>query len=712
MSRLGNIVGDILASERTVGSGQVSEVVRHGEVRIADRQERVLAAGYAVPQAGARVPWVRLDRETLVTVHNVRPGRPWVAPTGKALPTWTGAWARVITNSFDNGQYDNASPCCGADSEGHAWTAVCEGVGQVFRLHFYRGDKDHLLEPGGWQSKAYLDFPYIGDPYYVSSGPGWRTPCLLVDDEGNLFAWWHRHFLWQAGQQTTNALQGVQGTINVDPGELSLGSPADLGLPYVEGFGPSTTPDYNGLEIDPDGYLWLVTSPKVTVQKPNVELLYGADLAVGAYRYALAYESASGELGCGDYRQVTTLAEASVPGAPSSFSNPNPGGFLAGAHYFKVTFYKDDGTSGNGETTPGSYGLYNLPTGNRSIRMRIPASLRNGGRRVYYSSGASGPYYLIHDQPDNSTLYIEVYNPVSSGPNPPTANTLPARRTRVWNVDQGPPGTIARRIYRTQAGGTVYGLVGTIGNNLNDQEWTDDTGDAIGAPPPYDPTTASYRCLAVAKSNAPRAWANGVTWETVFGWYPWSWLGDRVGIAALGGGLAVVAYQDTSWGLSARRRATDGSWSDEMSLVSEAGRNFRLGSIMLHDADVHLCYLESGGYPVLDEWWYAALSVSEAGVSMGDPVRAGDGWPYSELPPRLSWDDDVETLVLHGGGYNDYCHTFNVDEGDVESGGDDASTAGADISWLTAPHRVPGPKLWSLFIGWDGYHGVVEWTPQ
>ena len=176
--------------------------------------------------------------------------------------------------------------------------------------------------------------------------------------------------------------------------------------------------------------------------------------------------------------------------------------------------------------------------------------------------------------------------------------------------------------------------------------------------------------------------------------------------------MAAVVYQNTSWGLSARRRTTGGVWGSEVSLVTESERNFQLGTVMLHEGEAHLCYLESGGYPTPDEWYYAPLLVSDAGVSIGSPVKAGDGWPYSEEPPRLSWDEEEEVLVMHGGGFNDYCHIFNVDEGDVETGGDDLPTVGASISWWTAPHRVPGPKLWGLFIDWDGYHGAVEWTPE
>ncbi len=709
VSRLTVIVKRILAAARTSGWGQVAQVGPGGEARLAERQERVLLAGNAVPRVGDRVAWLSLDAGTLVTARNVRARPPLVLPAAKTLPTWTGQWGAVITSSFDNGQYDNAAPCCAADSLGHAWTAVCEGVGDTFRLHFYRGDKDNLLAAAGWESKAHIDFPYI-PAYSRTSGPGWRMPCLLVDDQDRLFAWWHRQYLWEAGQQTADALQAVRGTISPETGALDLEEPVDLGLPYVDGFGPGYTPPYNGLAMDPDGYLWLVAAPRVTVQMPSVELLYGDDLAAGTYRYALTYQSADGELGCGAAREITTLAQAAVPGAPTRFSAPNVGAFPAGTHYFRVTFYKGDGTSGDGETTLGAEGAYKLTSSGRSIRMAIPRSLRNGGRKVYYASAPEGPYYLIWTQPDWNTDYIEVYSPVSEGPQPPTTNTLPAKRALVWNVDQGPPGTIARRIYRTQAGGGMYGLVHTITGNENDAEWIDASGDAIGAPPPRPATDADYRCLVVARSNAPRTWASGVTWETVRGWHPWSWLGDRCGIVALGAGLAAVLYQDTGWGITVCRRTTGGVWGGDATIVAEGGATLRPGTMLRQDGEVHLCYRATDP-SLTDRWYYATLAISDAGVSIGTPVPAGDGWPYSEEPPRLSWDDDQEVLVLHGGGLNGYCHIFNVDEGDVESGGEDLDTADAAVAWWTAPHRVPGPRLWGLYIDQAGSHGVVEWTP-
>jgi len=727
VSRLSSIVQSILAAHRTCGWNRVARVPTPGEVRLENRQERVLVAGNAAPAVGERVPWLRLDRGTLVTARNVRPRAPLVLPSGKALPTWTGAWARVITSSFDNGQYDNASPCCAADSNGHAWSAVCESVGDVFRLHFYRGDRDSLLSPSGWASKAHTDFPYIGDPYYRTSGPGWRTPCLLVDDQDSLFGWWHRGFLWGAGQRTADALQGIQGTINRDTGALSLGAPVDLGIPYVEGFGPDYTPDYSGFEMAPDGHLWLVTSPKVNVQTPTVSLLYGDDLSVGTYKYALAYTSDQRELGAGPDWSIATKEKADSPRlwrpekvAGAGTWGPPP---VLGHHSFRVTFYKSDGTSGDGETYQGgsAWVTYNMmPSGNDwGILLQLDRGLGNcTGRRVYAWPSwpndlpeGPGDHYLVADIPDNTTEEILIPNPPTGvEPLQPTEHTLPAKRVRVWNVRQGPPGTTSRKVYRTEAGGSQFGFVATIPGNENDAQW-DDTVTGIGAPPPNGQTSRSWRCLAVARSNSPRSWTDGVTWETVFGWYPWDWLGDRCAIIALGDGLAAVVYQDTSWGLSARRRTTGGAWGPEANLVTESDRSFRVGTIVLQEGEAQLCYLEAGGAGS-DEWYYAPLSVSDDGVSMGSPVLAGEGWPYSEEPPRLSWDEDQEVMVMHGGGFNDYCHIFNVDEGDVESGGDDLSSAGADISWWTAPYRVPGPKLWGLFVDWDGYHGAVEWTPE
>ncbi len=296
---------------------------------------------------------------------------------------WTGQCAGdVITGGWLNGLYWNVSPCCGADSGGNAWSPALRVVGEnVVELHFYRGHKDNLLSPSGWQSKGHIDFMPVGD---YSSCFGWAGLCMLTDDRDTLFAWWHRNAMWRATHQTADALQGVRGTIDPDTGELSLDSPVDLGIPYVQGFGVDYTPPSNGIEMDPDGYLWIVTSPQIIIRSPVLELLYGDDLLVGTHRYAFSYYDGSGgnELGCGRSWPVTTLAQAQVPGAPDDFSSPGPGGIPAGRHWFRLTFFKEDGTSGDGESTAGPASYYDLSTDNRSIRMRLRRALRNGGRKV------------------------------------------------------------------------------------------------------------------------------------------------------------------------------------------------------------------------------------------------------------------------------------------------------------------------------------------
>jgi hypothetical protein len=106
MSRLGRIIRKIMASERTMGKGVVSEIVRAGEIRIADRSERVLVAGNNTPTVGMVMPWVRVDRNTLVTSFNLPMHRP--APVAVTAEITTPIYLEpglLYGNDLDVGHY-------------------------------------------------------------------------------------------------------------------------------------------------------------------------------------------------------------------------------------------------------------------------------------------------------------------------------------------------------------------------------------------------------------------------------------------------------------------------------------------------------------------------------------------------------------------------------------------------------------------------------
>jgi hypothetical protein len=71
MSRLRQVVKEILRSERTMGRGRVASVVRPGEITLENRAERVLVAGNVMPAAGTLIPWVQVDKNLLVASFNV-----------------------------------------------------------------------------------------------------------------------------------------------------------------------------------------------------------------------------------------------------------------------------------------------------------------------------------------------------------------------------------------------------------------------------------------------------------------------------------------------------------------------------------------------------------------------------------------------------------------------------------------------------------------
>jgi len=93
MSRLATIIRRILRAERTTGAGII--VGEPGSLRISGRSERVLIAGNAIPQAGARVAWARVDGNTLLVPYSRR-GQPTFLPGARA----SFRWEQVLVNSY------------------------------------------------------------------------------------------------------------------------------------------------------------------------------------------------------------------------------------------------------------------------------------------------------------------------------------------------------------------------------------------------------------------------------------------------------------------------------------------------------------------------------------------------------------------------------------------------------------------------------------
>ncbi len=635
---------------------------------------------------------------------------------------WTGRRAQVLSSVVENFQFENVSPLCAVDSQGNAWVPIITVSGNVMTLHLYRGDKTNLLSTSGWESEWHIDWegtdPYAEWPLSAVGMLGWNTPYMLIDDEDNVFLWWYRD-LWSPESPTTeNACQAVQGTIDAETGEVTMGTPVDLGVPYIEGFGPQNSPWYGGLEIDPDGYLWIIGNPVDFVDNPNIGgvygLRYGNDLDVGFYYYALSNVSNDSEMGRGiHWNGVWTKEHGDPPGSPVLDSLGHSGSFPGGSEWqFKATIYMDGDDGGE---TAGSGALeVDIPSGGNdwSITLSVPVPPEYcTGRRYYCRQGSSGTFYRVAEVANTEPTTVTILAPPSGSEAViPDPGTLGMRRVHM-TVWQGPPGTISRKVYRTQANGSVFGYVATIENNNNAEPWTDTTDDNIGDPPPHTEDEGSYCCLFVGRSDSPLS-LDSVTWEKVEGWDQSGWLGNQCAIVPLGDDRAVAIYSnETGKQLVAKVRSSNGTWGQRNILVDLQSGGFTLGSALLVEGQPRIVY--AAGTTQSAQWYYAELEINGSVVSMS-PVEIPQtisAWGLARLTSLVDSgmlatqiDDKLETENLHLAKVKDDEVELDDCEVELEDGIGD---------WV-APRWVKGDDLWAVSLDdIDADHAnlkVVQWT--
>lgn len=716
MSRLGRIVSRIVAAGQTVGTGLVSARVTASELRLGDRGERVLLAGNEAPRVGEVVPWIRLDAQTVVTPRN-RIFQPPRAMPEYQLPFWAGeVHGGVITGVFSNGQFGNASPGCAADSKGNAWAIACEWIdeiNEVFRLHFYCCPRDTLAT--GWSSAGHLDFAPLAVEKH--GGPGFRMPCMTIEDD-ILFAWWHGNNLWEVAHTTAGALQGVMGQISADQFTLSLAAPVDLDLPVVGGFSPGRTPRYAALEVGEDGMLWLAATLEEKHEPPLLELLYGDNLAVGRYGYAISPASIESEMGAGAWGlNASNMVEHVITyalegGATQSGMYASRGGALAeGTHFFMLTTYKQDGTGGDGETAGAYVGSFIAPDDGWQVHFLMDGCRANGLQRIYHSykapGGEAGPYKLAVDAlPASGGWAICAVN--GWGQVCPEVTTLPVRRVRVKAITPGPPGTRSRKIYRTlvftgEPGATGY--VGEVDGNDDGAQWVDTTGPTPGGPPPGQPGPP-YSALVVGRSAAARSWGSGVTWEVILPWTQ-GYVGDRPAVLGLRDGRAIVAYRDATLKISLRY-CGEGGWGAEYPVAIEEDEG-EPASLALFAHNIHLAYRTWDSGMTQERWFYAPVQLEGGALSLKGPYEAHAG-SYDSLSPRLVCMEHYRGLILHGAG-DAAARVVNTRGSERAYKASDPIEVPPVLNWDCAvPRSTVGREIWAVME--DGFHhsiGVAIW---
>jgi hypothetical protein len=110
-------------------------------------------------------------------------------------------------------------------------------------------------------------------------------------------------------------------------------------------------------------------------------------------------------------------------------------------------------------------------TTGRQATLSIATSPRVGviGRRIYRTQANGSIYYMIAEINDNTTTTFldNIPDSALTSKTLSTTHTAGGEQTLVSSVPSGPAGTLARKIYRTVAGGTELQFVAQVSGNLN-----------------------------------------------------------------------------------------------------------------------------------------------------------------------------------------------------------------------------------------------------
>ncbi len=196
-------------------------------------------------------------------------------------------------------------------------------------------------------------------------------------------------------------------------------------------------------------------------------------------------------IGCGK-RVTVGVPTSSEPGVIARRIYRTVAG---GSEYFLVGELQDNVTTSFVDMIPDKQLVQRAPAAStlgRQISMTVPTGpVGTIARDIYRTRAGGSVYYLVGELKDNSTTAFTDNAPDASlSLIAPSTNTAGSSQTNTAAVlprislSAGPTGTLARRIYRTAAGGSEYRLVGQVSDNTTTffDDNTDDGGLADGAP--------------------------------------------------------------------------------------------------------------------------------------------------------------------------------------------------------------------------------------
>lgn len=173
---------------------------------------------------------------------------------------------------------------------------------------------------------------------------------------------------------------------------------------------------------------------------------------------------------------------------------------LGGSTYkYLTTIGNNTATTYTDNTSDASLGV-DAPTtdtsGGAQVRVtsvEVSSDARVSSRRVYRTRAGGSTYYLLATISNNTAAFYIDNTPDASLSSTlePTSSTFGGNTISLSSIPTGGSGCTARRIYRTQAGGSVYQLVTTIGDNSTTTYTDDKSDDNLGAPAPASSTVGT-----------------------------------------------------------------------------------------------------------------------------------------------------------------------------------------------------------------------------
>lgn len=157
-----------------------------------------------------------------------------------------------------------------------------------------------------------------------------------------------------------------------------------------------------------------------------------------------------------------------------------------------------------------------VQTTGRQASLSIPTSTRPGviGRRLYRTQANGSIFYMIAEIKDNATTTFTDNIPDAAMTTTTLSGTHTAggEQTLVSSVPTGPAGTLARKLYRTVAGGSELKFLGQISDNVT-TSFLDNVADAnLGATAPLTNTAGAS---AVTLTTVPIG-PTGVTQRIIY----------------------------------------------------------------------------------------------------------------------------------------------------------------------------------------------------